>query len=180
MAGGLAARHSRSSEPRLGPLDQDLPLELGERRHEVDEELPLGRRPVEGLGDRHEADAHRVEIGERVHHVAEGSEEAVAPPHDEDVELPLPRVGKESIQVGPLFTRARDAVVDVDLGKIPAASADQLLGLVLLKLRVLVEPGHPAVHGGSACTRMGCRPFWYARARAEMNPLRPPSPEPLD
>jgi len=107
----------RGGKPGLRPLDQDLPLKLREGRDEVDEELPLRRRPVERLGDRDETDSDRVEIGERFHHVAERSKETIASPHHEDVELPLLRVGKKSVQLGPLLTRTRDAVVEVEVSK---------------------------------------------------------------
>jgi hypothetical protein len=52
------------------PFDQKRPLELGHRGHDVQQELPRGRRSVEGLGDGDEADPQSGKFVEGRDHVA--------------------------------------------------------------------------------------------------------------
>jgi hypothetical protein len=123
------------------PLDQNLPLELGEGADEMNQELPLRARAVEGLGDAHERDAHHVQLGQRVDHVSKTAEESVAPPDEERVELALPGVGHHPVEGGPLLPGTGDPVIDEGVHELPAPALDEGEGLVFLKARVLIETG---------------------------------------
>jgi len=136
-------------KPSTGPFNQDGLFKFRESRHEVNEELALRARAVEGLRHRGEAHAEGVQLRQGVHHVPQAAEQPVGPPDEEDVELALPGVGHHPVESRPLLPGARDPVVHEGVHEVPAPAFDERGGLVLLEPWVLVEAGDANVTDGS-------------------------------
>ena len=86
-----------AADPASGPgrrnagsrtLDDDLPLELGERRKDVENEPPARRGGVDPLLERAQAHTALPQIAHQVDQVPDRAAEPVQAPHDEGVAMP--------------------------------------------------------------------------------------------
>ena len=87
IAGKLAAR-SRRSDPRLGALRDQGPLELRDGPQHLQGKHALRRRGINGVAQRPEMRATFFEPLDRLEEVAHRTGEAIEPNHDEDVACP--------------------------------------------------------------------------------------------
>ena len=76
------------SETCLGSFPDDVPLKLGKRSEDVENELSSGCCGVDCLGDRLEAGLAVVEAGDRLNEVLEGAAKSVKAPDDQGVACP--------------------------------------------------------------------------------------------
>ena len=144
-----------SGKPGADAVDEHLALELRECRHKVQEQPPLRRRGVERFGDAHKVDPQRGQLFERVDHVLERPEEAVAAPHDEDVELAPPGRLHERVEAGTPVTRAADAFVGERVHERPAPAVNEVGGLVALQVGLLVVAADAEVAGDGHTSGFG-------------------------
>jgi hypothetical protein len=131
LALGLGPLH-----PRPHPLGDQGPLELGQARHDAEEELALRGRGVRALVVADEVDAQALELGERVDQLAQGAGEAVVAPDQQDVELP-PAGGLEHGAVLLAVVAGPAGEIDILVRDGEAAPLGVLAQLPQLRLRVL-------------------------------------------
>src|SRR3954463_10952832 len=75
-------------EPGPGPLADDVPLELGQGREDVEDQLPAAGRRVDALLEAAEADLPLLELPDGLDQVPEAPAQAVELPDHEGVPLP--------------------------------------------------------------------------------------------
>ena len=75
-------------EPGPGPLADEVPLELGQGREDVEDQLPAAGRRVDALLEAPEADLPFLELPHGVDQVPDAAAQAVELPDDEGVALP--------------------------------------------------------------------------------------------
>jgi hypothetical protein len=92
----------------VGPLPDEIPLELCERSEDVEDELAATGRGVGLLLQGAEADASLLQLFDRVDEVGEGAAESVQPPDNESVARA--QVRERLGQTRPVGDRARDGV----------------------------------------------------------------------
>ena len=83
----------RRGEPGVGPLPDQVALELGQRPEDVEDELAARGGGVDLLGQALEADPPLRQRGHHLDQVLEGAAQAIEPPDDEGVALSADRRG---------------------------------------------------------------------------------------
>ena len=95
-------------EPGPGPLADDIPLELGQGREDVEDQLAAAGRRVDAFLEAPEADLPFLELPDGFDQVPDAAAQAVELPDHEGVTLPEVREGL--IEPGPLGTCATGLV----------------------------------------------------------------------
>ena len=113
----------------MGPLADQVPLELGQGTEDVKDELPAAGGRVDRLLEAAEADLPRLQDGDRLDQVLERAPQPVELPNDESVAGP---------EEGDHFGQSDAFVLDTagDVGEELLAAG--LLERVLLEIEVLV------------------------------------------
>lgn len=70
-ATAVAPTRPRRRQPGLGALSNQVTFKLGQRREDVEEQLPVGRRGVYRLAERLEADPAFAEMLDQINQVAD-------------------------------------------------------------------------------------------------------------
>lgn len=133
----------------LGSFYEQAAFELSHGSQNRHQQLALGISGGDDLGDAHVVDPPARELIDRGQHLLQAPEEAVTPPHDENVELSSPGVSHHPIEPGARSLAATDSLVRVGAHESPSSSANEPLGLMDLEIGVLIEAADPAVGDGS-------------------------------
>jgi hypothetical protein len=146
-----ADKHPRSPEPDslglrvaqagLHPLLDQGALKL---RHGADdlEHEPAGRSgQIEVVAQRDESDTHRLELGQRIHQVLQGSGESVQLPDEQDIELPALSSGHHLVESRPTILRSAYTAIHILTSDLPTTAFDKFAQLAQLHFGVLVTVG---------------------------------------
>jgi hypothetical protein len=98
----LFPRARAASRPALGPLADDVPLELGQGREDVEDQFPAAGRRIDTFLEAPEADSPFLELPHSLDEVPDATAQAVELPDHECV--PLPEVREGLIEPRPLGT----------------------------------------------------------------------------
>ena len=147
------AQSSRPLEPRPDTVTDQGPLKLADGGHHVEDELPGGSGGVYVLFDREEGNSAETEVFESLDELLDGAGGPVKALDDDDIELPLGRIGQESAEAYPIVPRSRSDVA-VGFYQLPTASSGMLPDLGELNLKVLLVGANSEV-GGGARGRLG-------------------------
>jgi hypothetical protein len=147
------AQGSRPLKPRSDTVTDQGPLKLADGGHHVEDEFPGGSGGVDVLFDREESNAAETEVFESLHELLDGAGGPVKTLDDDDIELPLGRIGQESAEAYPIVARSRSDVA-VGFDQLPTASNGMLPDLGELNLKVLFVGANSEI-GGGARDRLG-------------------------
>ena len=103
----------RPLQPREDPLPNPLPLELRQRREDVQLQFARRCRAANPLPEADESDPQRLQLLDEGHQMPEVPAEAIEAPAHQHVEPSPPRVGQQLIERRSPIFRAADAAVDV-------------------------------------------------------------------
>ena len=142
------AQGSRPLKPRSDTVADQGPLKLADGGHHVENELPGGSGGVYVLFDREEGNSATTEVFESLDELLDGAGGPVKALDDDDIELPLGRIGQESAKAYPIVARSRS---DVAIGfyQLPTASNGVLPDLGELNLKVLLAGANSEIGGGA-------------------------------
>jgi hypothetical protein len=135
-AAGVLALGLGPLHPRLHPLGDQRALELGQARHDAEQELALRGGGVRALVVADEVNPEALELRERIDELAQGAGEAVVAPDQQHVELP-PAGSLEHGAVLLAVVAGAAGVVDILVGYGEATPLGVLAQLPQLRLRVL-------------------------------------------
>ncbi len=142
------AEGSRPREPGPDPIADQGPLELADRGHYVEDQLPSGGGGVDVFLDRDEGDPAAAQVFEALHELLDGPRCAVKALDDYDVELPLRRIQQELPEAGPILPGPRSDVA-VGRDQFPAAPDRVLPDLGELGLKVLPVSANSEIGRGA-------------------------------
>lgn len=107
-ASALAPPRPRRSKPRVRALHDQAPLELGQRREDMEHQTASGRAGFNPFRDALEADPGGFQLAHDLDQFGQRAPEAVEPPHDQDI--PLSGIRQGFIQARPGRLRAAGRV----------------------------------------------------------------------
>ena len=131
-----AATRARRGQSRLGPLPDEVALELGQRPKHMEHQFATARRGVEVFLETLETDATLREVRDHLDEMAEGPSEAIEFPNHQHVALAEMR--QRLLQDRPFGTRPADNLF-IDL---PTARLTQS---IQLQSQMLVAGTHPSI-----------------------------------
>jgi hypothetical protein len=135
-----AAPRARRGQARVGPLANEVALELGQRPKHMEHQFATARRGVEVFLETLETNATLREVGDHLDEMAEGSPEAIEFPNQQHIALTEMR--QCLLQDRPFGTRPTDDFL-IDLPTALLAQGIQLQGQVLV---VGTDPGIADLH----------------------------------
>jgi hypothetical protein len=139
---------SRPLKSRPDTVTDQGPLKLADGGHHVEDELPGGSGGVDVLFDREESNSAETEVFESLDELLDGAGGPVKTLDDDDVELPLGRIGQESAEAYPIVARSRSDVA-VGFYQLPTASNGMVPDLGELNLKVLLIGANSEIGGGA-------------------------------
>jgi hypothetical protein len=144
----MAALQFGAAHPGAYPLDDQVPLQLGDRADDDDDGPPQRAASVDVLPEADELDLQVIEFVEYFEEVADGAGEPVRRPYQHDVKPAAARIPHQFIETRALGLGPADLVGVLADDLIPAL-AGQLLEIMQLAFGMLIDGRYPHIKDGA-------------------------------